>query len=500
MTNLLLPAPMRGAIKTIRADKNLNAGIRAMTERVSDFPSETAAVLAGIGVHAPAREHLEQWMDDKWAKDAESGVASGGVPEVIIGGGLHAAIYSAVRTKLGYVQPLVIERNQRVGGTFAMSKRPSFFLNSRNRPGKLALPGEGAGLNVLPGALVQPANLSASEFQRNSDLAFVIRVTLAASARVLAGRTVTEVADNDGKRKFRVTLSDGQQILTDRVLDARGLGDPTMPDQHGEHVVSFNDFMSSMDNPFPLRGMQRVAVVGDGDSARCAIEALIGQGPGEHWSLPTLDWIDRIDWYGLGVSPTCAAWRDNNRARYKDIGSFLPRSPGKSARITPYQRQGSVVPGFECAYVNERAYDRVVMCIGYSRPSLTLPTSADDARFVAYGAGGLRSTAFQFKPGVLAIGPRASIEFNDTEVTQTQIAQVQENKTALFRLAGRTAQLAANLPGLKPEPPKKRKPKAKPTPKLDVSISFDGYSRRFARASTSADMMRLYEQMIRSNR
>ena len=61
-----------------------------------------------------------------------------------------------------------------------MTARPTFYLNSRNRPGNGGLAGDqGASLNYLPGAPIQAANVSMTEFQTNTDMAFVIRLALA---------------------------------------------------------------------------------------------------------------------------------------------------------------------------------------------------------------------------------------------------------------------------------------------------------------------------------
>src|SRR5207248_8155169 len=111
--------------------------------------------------------------------------ATGTSREVVIGGGFHAAVYAATRVLSGYPKPLVLERNRRVGGTFAMTSRPTFYLNSRNRPGTAGLAGDqGASLNYLPGAPIPAANASIAEYQTNTDLAFAIRLVLAQFADV----------------------------------------------------------------------------------------------------------------------------------------------------------------------------------------------------------------------------------------------------------------------------------------------------------------------------
>jgi hypothetical protein len=95
-------------------------------------------------------------------------------------------VYAAVRVLCGYPKPLVLERDERAGGTFAMTARPTFYLNSRNRGGGAGLAGDQkSSLNYLPGAPIQAANVSMMEYQTNTDMAFVIRLALAQFADVV---------------------------------------------------------------------------------------------------------------------------------------------------------------------------------------------------------------------------------------------------------------------------------------------------------------------------
>src|SRR5439155_14914028 len=126
-------------------------------------------------------------------------------------------------------KPLVLERNERTGGTFAMTARPTFHLNSRNRAGSGGLAGDqGASLNYLPGAPIQAANVGMREYQTNTDMAFVIRLTLAQFADVVTNAPAVSV-DREGTG-VQIEVADRNPLLAGRVIDARGLGDPVSQD------------------------------------------------------------------------------------------------------------------------------------------------------------------------------------------------------------------------------------------------------------------------------
>src|SRR4051794_25722546 len=216
MADLGLPSRVEEALSEIAGDPTMNDGMEAVMERVVEFESRMAAKLTGAFLNPLALTHFDEALDELWAKGSTPTEAS----EIVIGSGLHAAIYCAVRVRQGFPKPLVIEAKTRAGGAFATSRLPSLFLNSRNRPGRLGIPGREEALNVIPAAPVQPADLSGAEYQTNTALAFSIRSSLALNARVVLGHKVMD-ADSNG-----VTLDDGRRISTTRVVWATGLGEP----------------------------------------------------------------------------------------------------------------------------------------------------------------------------------------------------------------------------------------------------------------------------------
>ena len=110
-----------------------------------------------------------------------------------------------------------------------------------------------------------------------------------------------------------------------------------------------------------------MAVIGAGDGARCAVEALFGMGPTRHWSTAELDSVKRCDWYGSGIPGTCETFRAQQRDRYRRLASLLPRAAGENTRLRVRNVMAEVAPGFGDVVVNERRYDLAVLACGYER-------------------------------------------------------------------------------------------------------------------------------------
>jgi hypothetical protein len=421
-------------------------GMRLMTERAADFPHPAAAQLTGIALDPAGREFADRFLDSNWAKwerqfDADSGIYR----EVIIGSGYHAAVYAATRVLAGHPRPLVLERGPRVGGTFAMSSRPVFWLNSRNRPGGPGLAGDQtANLNYLPGAPIQAANVSAIEYQNNTDMALAIRLTLAQFADVVANAKVAAIGlDDDEGIELDI---DGRGLLSaKRVIDARGLGDPA--DEHlanGTTIVTFAQFMQRMDTAWPLRGLRRVAVVGGGDSGKCAVESLLGIAPQPFMAAAALDRVDRIDWYAEQLPASCVEWRMEGRGRYQAIGSHLRADRFGVRRLTVMPRRADVLDLPGRALIDGSGYDLIVLCTGSKEPLIQgLGTVSDCEMYTVAGAGAVARKYYDLP--VFRVGPHAKLPFTAQEYA-AGIAEEPGNAAAMFRLGSKTAALAATLP------------------------------------------------------
>jgi hypothetical protein len=422
------------------------AGMKATKKRAGEFASPLHAQLAGIALDPTGRATADQILDTFWAdQDRQRDLLSsiGDTREVIIGSGFHAATYAAIRVLSGHEKPLVLERDDRVGGTFAMTSHPTFYLNSRNRPGSAGLAGDqGASLNRLPGALVQAANLSMAEYQTNTDMAFVIRLALAQFAEVITNAAVVDVSGGNGY--VDVEIRDRGTYQYGRLIDARGVGDPVAADStDGTSVVTFAQFMQRVAGIWPLRGLRRVAVLGGGDSGKCAVESLLGIAPAPQMAAAALDHVERIDWYSTSIPDTCDDWREQQRGRYQAIGHYLRPDRFGVQRLTVLDREAVPVALPDGALIEGRTYDLVVMCTG-NRESRINGLDASD--FSVYRTpDNIPVARSHFSMPAYRVGPHARLDFTDREFADG-IADVAANKVSMFRTAAKTAALAATLP------------------------------------------------------
>jgi hypothetical protein len=437
-------AQIQSLLTAVALTSGASDGLRAIGQRESEFANPWEAKLTGIALDPTGRTAADQALDAYWAdQNRQQGLLTnaGTGREIIIGSGFHAAVYAAVRVLSGFGKPLVLERGERPGGAFAQTARPTFYLNSRNRPGNAGLAGDqGANLNFLPGAPIQAANLSMTEYQSNAEMAFVIRLTLAQYADVVTGANVRSVAPNGGATLIEI---DGRAILAaGRVIDARGLGDPRDLDvANGTTVVTFAQFMRRMAGPWPLRGVRRVAVIGGGDAAKCVIESCLGIAPQPLMAAATLDSVDRIDVYADDLPDTCDGWQREVRGRYQAIGRHLRSDRFGVRRLNVLNRRAQPVALSATALVDGCGYDLVAVCTGNRESSISGLASEE---FDDYQVGGRAVAREHFDLPAFRVGPHARLPFTLQERADG-VADIPANAVAMFRTAGRTAALAATL-------------------------------------------------------
>lgn len=489
-----------------------SAGVKAMLERLPDFKEPSTALFAAIFADKPVYDVVDRAIDRRFAFGvdvkletiARNSLRAKGLgrpdmlPEVIIGSGITAAIYACNRVLAGYPKPIVLEKSPRAGGTFGMTRNPAFWLNSRNRPGELGVPGSRGALNVLPGAVVQPADLSGDEYQPNNALGWAVRTTLLTCANVLTGVDVENldlqfvddyrtggVSRSDYYPYVQVTGPDGGQstIYTRRVVVATGLGDVRRTSdidvESCNGGYSYSSFMKRMDEPFPFRGVQRVAVIGAGDGGKTVIEALTGQGPNLAMTAASLDYLDSIDWYGVPqTQQDREGWREANRSRYDGIGRLLPRRVEVSGtvdqddverannegdfvrfnsnapvrrdyyRVFPTQeRVSQVQEGYNGQIlVNGRRYDMVIDARGYQEARVTSRfTSNYDIEPLSVGNRIVGNKSRNYpNTGPVILGVASQLPNDDGEAIALP-RNIPENSVAVFRYADRTAQAAQQL-------------------------------------------------------
>lgn len=428
-----------------------------------DVPDELlAAQLAGIAMDPAAYRRFDNRLSELFRNQSNLNYPPDGTvyPELIIGAGFHGAAYATIRhLRNPGRKPIVLESGLEPGGAFAVTKDPSFYLNSENTAGLPGAPwdGEANALNWLPGAPVQAAQVSGRELIDNTVMRYVIRAALMLHARVITRATALEVKPENGYLSVRTVT--GRTVRAYRVIDARGMGpakDASLAD--GKTVLTWDQLMSQMDTDYPFTGMRRVAVVGDGKSALCAAEALLGIGPDATMRTPADGFPFRVDMYGPRLPGYRQSWLSDMQTRYARLASHLPvgvepdpddedntvEPPGygKYHDLYVYQQRGELVKVPGGVLVNGRFYDCAVLCTGRTPPGALMPPTLVYDR-IRVGGRAVASTT----PGYeyYRVGPLADLPWETADYS-AQITQNRENKVAMFRLGPLTAGLAGSLP------------------------------------------------------
>jgi hypothetical protein len=434
-------------IEDVASQPAVNREVRMMEGRAEIFPSRLAAQLAGIYMNPIAREYVDARLDEHWMSRGKYDV--GNMREHIIGGGPHAAVYAATRARMGKGRPVVWEMRD-PGGAFSVGGgKPVFRLQSRNRPGGPGIPALG-NLNYLPGAVIQPSHIAGGEYPDNAVLRWCVRTTLAAYADVRFG-LVASYADD-----FSTSLAveDGSRYDVGRIIDARGIGTDSallLPESGARrHVLTFFEFMDRMSSPFPLRGVKRMAVVGNGPSGAASVESGLGIAPVSHLSMPELDWVQVLDWYARDTPTTREAWvNEQDRSRLIEIGRYLPRAGrvSESRRLTVYNRLAIPLDGVDSATIDSRSYDLVVVCAGLVRRDGAMTTVPDPGTWAEYTPP-TSSTAIARRyqeREVYAIGPITRLPLTSRESELILSNAIPGNALSILRLAPKTAALAMGL-------------------------------------------------------
>lgn len=459
--------------RSIRAGDQ-RSGLLALHSRQDEFNSHEELLFAGIALNPVARKFFDRQLDAVLLKK----VASTSPPdEVVVGGGLHAAIYGANRKAV----LTLVEDKRRMGGQFARAFRPVFYLNSRTRQSlDNTEPGREGTLNWIPGGIVQPGHVTGLEYPTNADMAFVIRCNLAyfyRDRRISKATRITPALAPTlaGQKLLRVFGMVSPALYGKRVIIATGLGPANVPEIRTsglvDRIFSFDEFLRVKGNSlrqFPLQNWENVAVVGASDSGCVVLEYLLGQGPDVGMSVTTLDFPKRIEWFGQQCTFR-ETFEECYRSRYRGIARYMPRRGNRNAYHRVISNPGRAIAvengadGARIIYKDlngeirrSRLFDHVVWCTGYS-PS-------DDLRVMPKRARDELGTAVDYVQNaplepvvvdgeviamkykgleVYRVGPAAQIPVTEDERRQNPVLQqIPENSAALFRYANRTAKLA----------------------------------------------------------
>ena len=424
-----LPRTLK-AVLSRRMEFIVASGVpRALEPYWSDIRRMTG-LFAGLTLE-PALATLTQTMIDRsvkregdalWKRMASETLY---VPELVIGSGAHSANFcSTLATLRPDRLPLVVEQRPSLGGQFASPAGSAWSMNSRSRPlsaDRRSRPGTGEGLNSLGAyAPVQEADLSGQSYAPQSAIGQAIRLSLFLSAHALTGiRYMGYDINYEGSRKelglrpepvpkgrYLVTLQsvgtgEKRVLAVDNLIHTGGLGKPSIAFRDAKsrlaaqeeqtkllsgetpRYLAFGDFMARLADPavvFPLRGLEKVIVVGKGDSGKVAVEALLGYSPAGGKTVHTLDRVKEVVWLGQS-SQTREQFLTCERPRYHLLATEFPGDGDtpRASRITPIASRAArfVVEGDKAVIFTPDGTrydaDLVVDCTGFERGGTKRP-------------------------------------------------------------------------------------------------------------------------------
>ncbi len=260
------------------------------------------------------------------------------VPVVVVGAGLHAAIFNLEAAKLGQSSSvLTIEAGSRVSKVFG-DLAGSFRINSSERKGQ--------SLNVFPGSPLEMQDLTQQTFPNSVHMGLMGSAAQRAShVPVLLENKVTSIEDTrlthqKAPGRYIVKTSQGITVFTDKIVLSTGLGEPStrIPDENFQKIMrasteqhlkdprqllpvmmvdSFLRLVALNEGPGKINYTSKVknktiAVIGAGDGARIAVEALVQKFD------PTL----KILWLGQ-TAKTPDEYRATTWSRYFGIADEM---------------------------------------------------------------------------------------------------------------------------------------------------------------------------------
>jgi hypothetical protein len=200
-----------------------------------------------------------------------------------------------------------------------------------------------------------------------------------------------------------------------------------------------------MANIWPLRGVRRVAVIGGGDSAKCAVESFLGIAPQPFMAAAALDSVGQIDWYSDQLPTSCKRWRREIRGRYQAIGRYLRPDRLGLRRLNVLDRRARPIALPGTALIDGRTYDLVVLCTGNQETDIE---GLDFGSFDEYAIPDANVVARQhYNQPAFRVGPHARLPFTAQE-REDGIADIAANAVSMFRTATKTSALAATLPAV----------------------------------------------------
>jgi hypothetical protein len=239
------------------------------------------------------------------------------VPTLIVGGGVHGAVYNAeFLYHAPNVENVTVDAAKRLGGQFRSYGGPVLSMNTSNRkinvdrPESLDNPNSNS---MGPHAPLQLPDISGRLYADNTRVGLVAAVNQFLSADTAIETELTGVkksSDAETQGSLLVRLRDLESATdvtatTDKLVISTGLGHAELAfaeqDEKTKEIccrsekcvytyTELLELIGDRSNPFPLEKFsgKRIIFVGGGHSALTGVEAMVGLGPEDRGSVASL--------------------------------------------------------------------------------------------------------------------------------------------------------------------------------------------------------------------
>lgn len=468
--------------RLLNEDPDLSVEYRAVAERHKEYHNlhteegsrhrNFTGMLAGLMMSERGNDLLDRVIDRTISAESttiKESLRTAEIPpyvrSVTIGAGVYGSIMAATRQMyLPDVPDLTIEQESRVGGQFAQYKKDLFRLNSRRRkelPDAPHVPGSAQSLNSFgKHSVMQSSDTGNESYPYQSTIADTARVNFFLSGKAMVNTELLRIVENndpeiEGKLILELYDKDTQEMLrvaTDRVINSTGLGeeaDLLNPDdkitrtilaeekqkfERGEDalVMSYSQMVRRMGdptNPFPMKGMKRIVLSGNGDSANVLAGILLGYESQVGKTATQLDSVEEIIWIGQNIESK-EKFLEQVRVRYAQIGLEFPRG-----QIEKYYSRIRPIPGAR-SYQLDRSGNGIRVKISNERGRAFFKRQKDIAYDDKDGAAFVEGDHFIYAHGFTdttdaTIAPAFAEEYDPDDFQET-IEDIKEGSTSKY--------------------------------------------------------------------
>lgn len=344
------------------------------TQEEGELHRTLTPFLSGVLVHPETRKGFMEALNTEAAnqseelkQEAREGKLRADV--VVVGGGVHAAIFAAeYRANSPDARILIVDNGKKLGGQFSKyGSRPVFGTNSRDirrqDNDKVPLASGAGNLNSFgPKAPLQLPDFTSQAYVNNLDMGTCAAVNQYLSAETMLSAEVfasdyNQSCDDSVELRIRDTNTNESFFVEGTtVVIASGIGERSDGEGNVWSADQFLAHFGNEENEFPMDAFtdKDIAIIGIGDTGKVSSRLLTWQGPEGAYgnSVVQLGGAKKITWYGATFR-TKEEFCRQVRPLYHDLApSIATGEPSDNEKLTIFPKTERVA---RSATTNEKA-------------------------------------------------------------------------------------------------------------------------------------------------